>query len=739
MGLGEIMRPMRTWRGPHYRGEGIVGNTIARRYSDVDGKVRIENQRPEALIPEGVVELRVHGVNGGTPEQNLHDSGPVQVSGDDTAGFYRRRSELNSGPERTVEAYNWSSINSKKSIRSWWLILFPFAAANFAGWLLPKEMAERPKRRIAAQVIVRLIGLSVTLLAVQGAALVFVDLIGVQCGAMEGCKTDFTWGWVGSIAGWGIIDDQPVRLAMMYSLLPAFGILALWLLGRRGRAYEAYGAGTPNPELEGWDKPIGDVIDEVRMDRVEFWQAPDVVYVQAWLHATAGLAALTAVMAFAARELQDKAQHHESLYLLGVLAMVLLGLSVLATGAVSKMHQIPRLWLRKRNLAFYLPRWSWVPAGLAIALYGLTFWAGWLSVGGTGQDQAPLEAIRNALIWTTVPAVGLVFGLAALVGAKRSAIFVLVSGPALFYFLAETNDGMQFTWLTGNQWFGIELAAAVILTLAYRYRSAPFEKWPEATDHSSNPTWNFGTTSLIIVAGAALLLEVFNAFALTKMRFSPFALREGVLLDRLGGNASAGLERLHDLRGSNVAKLARDLDPAFHHAEHAAKLALDIFDQTVELHGLTGDDRELLHAGAMLHNIGLFINHAAHHKHSYYIVRNTEQLTGFTDREIELVAQITRYHRKSHPKPSHAEFSSLGSQDKDRVRTLAGILRIAIGLDRSHAGTVTSVNVSYTDDLVRIEPVAAPDGDIELELFAANERSGLLSLSLKRTVKVELS
>ena len=243
----------------------------------------------------------------------------------------------------------------------------------------------------------------------------------------------------------------------------------------------------------------------------------------------------------------------------------------------------------------------------------------------------------------------------------------------------------------------------------------------------------------IIVAGAALLIEVFHAFALTEMRFSPFALREGVLLDRLGGSAGAGLERLHDLRGSNVAKLARDLDPDFHHAEHAAKLALDIFDQTVELHGLTGDDRELLHAGAMLHNIGLFINHAAHHKHSYYIVRNTEQLTGFTDREIELIAQITRYHRKSHPKPSHAEFSSLSSQDKDRVRTLAGILRIAIGLDRSHAGTVTSVNVSYTDDLVRIEPVAARNVDIELELFAANERTGLLSLSLKRAVKVELS
>lgn len=508
MGLGEIMRPMRTWRGPQYRGEGIIGNRIARRYKDVDNKTRVENQRAEALIPEGVVELRVHGVNGGTPEQNLHDPGPVQVSGDDTAGFYRRRSELNSGPERTVEAYNWSSINSKKSIRSWWLVLFPFAAANFAGWLLPKEMADRPRRRVAAQIIVRLIGLCVTLIAVQGAALVFVDLIGVQCGTMDGCKTEFTWGWVGSIAGWGIVDDRPVRLAMMYSLLPAVAILALWLLGRRSRAYEAYGAGTPNPDVEGWKRPIGKVIDEVRMDHVEFWQAPDVVYVQAWLHATAGLATLTAVMAFAVREIQDGAQHHDNLYLLGLLAMVLLGITVVAMAAVSRMHQIPRLWLRKRNLAFYLPRWSWVPAGFAIALFGLTFWAGWLSVGGTGQDQAPLESIRNALIWTTVPAVGLVLVLAVLVGAFRSVAFTVLSGVTLFYFLEETSDGFQITLLTGNQWFGLEVVAALILILGYRYRSASFEKWPTATDHSANPTWIFGTTALLIVAGAAAFFRV---------------------------------------------------------------------------------------------------------------------------------------------------------------------------------------------------------------------------------------
>lgn len=241
----------------------------------------------------------------------------------------------------------------------------------------------------------------------------------------------------------------------------------------------------------------------------------------------------------------------------------------------------------------------------------------------------------------------------------------------------------------------------------------------------------------IIVAGAALLIEIFDAFGLTEMQFSPFALREGVLFDRFGGTPGAGVDRLRDLRGSNVARVTNAFDPDARHAENAARLALDLFDQTVEMHNLGTAERELLHAGAMLHNVGLFINHAAHHKHSYYIVRNTEQLTGFTDREIELIAQITRYHRKSHPKPSHLPFESLSKQDQHRLRVMAGLLRIAIGLDRSHAGSVSSVVVRKVNDELIITPTAEEGVDIELEIFAANERSALLAESLELTVHVQ--
>ena len=84
--------------------------------------------------------------------------------------------------------------------------------------------------------------------------------------------------------------------------------------------------------------------------------------------------------------------------------------------------------------------------------------------------------------------------------------------------------------------------------------------------------------------------------------------------------------------------------------------------------------------------MGLFVSHDGHHKHSYYVIRNSEHLTGFTDAEIELIAQVARYHRKSAPKPKHEAFAALDEDDQTIVRTLAGILRVAIGLDRAHRG-----------------------------------------------------
>ncbi len=494
-------RPIRTWLGPSYRGEGLVGNRVVRRYLDDTGNPVVEEQPAEEVLPAGIVELRVHGVNGGTPEQNLHDPSPVRVSGDNTAGFYRRRDELSSGPDRSVEAYNWAAINSHKSIRAWWIILFPFAAANFAGWLLPKGMSDRWRRN--AQIMLRLIALCVTLIAVLGVALVFVDLIGVQCGTLETCNAAFPWQWVATIASWSFIGGNAARLAVAYSLFPALAVLGLWLLGRRSRAYEAYGAGTTSTAT-----PIGDRIDDVRMDRLEFWQAPNVVYVLGWLHSTAALALLSAVLAFTIREVAPNGQYHDPLYLLGMVSLVVVALSASGVIGISWMRQIPTRWLRKQHTQFYRPRASWVPAGTALALYAVTAWLGWMSRDRNSLDMAPLESVRNGLIVVTVVAVLLAFLLAVSIGAYRTAAFAFVAGPALFYFMAQSGDKPNFTWFTGSQWLLIEILLAGGGVLWYLRRARSTELPIDPAKHASNPVWIFGTTALVIVAGAAAFLRL---------------------------------------------------------------------------------------------------------------------------------------------------------------------------------------------------------------------------------------
>ncbi len=119
------------------------------------------------------------------------------------------------------------------------------------------------------------------------------------------------------------------------------------------------------------------------------------------------------------------------------------------------------------------------------------------------------------------------------------------------------------------------------------------------------------------------------------------------------------------------------------------------------------------------------------------MIRNSE-LAGLTDNEIELIAQIARYHRKSEPKQSHPRFAALSRGDQRLVRSLAGVLRVAIGLDRRHDGRVADSRSTSgrTAGRLVVTAIAADGNDIGLEVFAAGERSSLLARVLERDVSV---
>jgi exopolyphosphatase/guanosine-5'-triphosphate,3'-diphosphate pyrophosphatase len=243
------------------------------------------------------------------------------------------------------------------------------------------------------------------------------------------------------------------------------------------------------------------------------------------------------------------------------------------------------------------------------------------------------------------------------------------------------------------------------------------------------------TRADIIVAGALVLEGVADIYGIKSFVFSEAALREGVLLDTIARLQGGALHHLRDVSRRSIRALAERCDDDLVHSAHVATLALQLFDSTQDLHHLPADAREYLEAGALLANVGLVISHSKHHLHSYYVIRNSE-LTGLTDTEIEIIAQIARYHRKSAPKASHEEFARLSSEHQRLVKTLAGILRVAIGLDRSHDGRVRSVMAQSRNDRLLIEAASKRGKEISLELYTANERSDLLEEMLGQRVGI---
>jgi exopolyphosphatase/guanosine-5'-triphosphate,3'-diphosphate pyrophosphatase len=223
-----------------------------------------------------------------------------------------------------------------------------------------------------------------------------------------------------------------------------------------------------------------------------------------------------------------------------------------------------------------------------------------------------------------------------------------------------------------------------------------------------------------------LLEQIFKELKIKEMMISEFALREGILLDTIEKEfILKDKDHLGNIRYSSVMHVAENFRIERSHSEHVTKLALKIFDSTKKLHKLGGTEREYLEAAAILHEVGSFVSHSQHHRHSYYIIRNAEML-GFTENEKEIIANVARYHRKSHPKLKHPDYSKLTGDEQLIVRKLAAILRIADGLDRSHTSSIKDIEVDIKSESGKV--VFTLNGsaeNIELEIWGAESKKKL--------------
>jgi exopolyphosphatase / guanosine-5'-triphosphate,3'-diphosphate pyrophosphatase len=194
----------------------------------------------------------------------------------------------------------------------------------------------------------------------------------------------------------------------------------------------------------------------------------------------------------------------------------------------------------------------------------------------------------------------------------------------------------------------------------------------------------------IIIAGAAIIEAIMEEFGLEEMNITHRELRDGLLVDYL--SKFEGFRELQKvpMRNRSVLHLGRSCNFDEKHSETVASLTLQLFDSAkqIELHDLGDSQRELLKYAATLHDVGDFLSFNDHHLHSHYIINNAE-LLGFDKKEIAIMANIARFHRKKLPSKKALRATGLDEESRDCIAILSTFLRFAEKLDRSHCGLVT--------------------------------------------------
>jgi exopolyphosphatase/guanosine-5'-triphosphate,3'-diphosphate pyrophosphatase len=240
-----------------------------------------------------------------------------------------------------------------------------------------------------------------------------------------------------------------------------------------------------------------------------------------------------------------------------------------------------------------------------------------------------------------------------------------------------------------------------------------------------------------IIAGVLLVQEVMRSIeplGLKKIELCGSALREGILVDYVQRKLPKMQIRreVPDPRRRSVLDLCRRCEWHKVHSTQVTRLALRLFDELQGLHQLGPLDRELLEYACLMHDIGWHIGGKGHHKHSAYLIRHGK-LKGFTEEEVEIMALIARYHRKALPKEKHDDYQSLPKRARQMIDQASAILRVADGLDRSHAGVVRDLDCKVKGKTVTVS--LSVETDAELEVWGATRKSEWFETVFNKTIE----
>jgi exopolyphosphatase/guanosine-5'-triphosphate,3'-diphosphate pyrophosphatase len=222
----------------------------------------------------------------------------------------------------------------------------------------------------------------------------------------------------------------------------------------------------------------------------------------------------------------------------------------------------------------------------------------------------------------------------------------------------------------------------------------------------------------IVVAGAAVFVRALELFESRSLYYCAAGVRDGIIADLAARGVGRELSQLSREQRGIVEAMAKKYSVSIKHVRQVATLAHRLFELLQPLHLLPPAAGKLLEAAGYLHDVGHFVSNTGHHKHSAYLVANSD-MPGFTDKERLTIAALCRFHRKSMPEARHSHYQALEPDARRQVLLLAPLLRIADSLDRAHEQKVRDVTSALRDGNLNL--LVHSDDDIDLEIWSAND------------------
>lgn len=237
----------------------------------------------------------------------------------------------------------------------------------------------------------------------------------------------------------------------------------------------------------------------------------------------------------------------------------------------------------------------------------------------------------------------------------------------------------------------------------------------------------------IILPGVAVLERFLHHFRLPSLYYSRAGVRDGIIADLAARGVGKERSQLNREQRREVEQFARRFGVEIDRSRTVASIGHMLFAALQPLHNLQPSYGKLLEASLYLHDVGHFISSASHHKHSWYVVANSD-LSGFTARERLLVAGLCRYHRKSMPNPVHNSWQALNAEERRALWLMIPLVRLADNFDRGDPSHIHGVECSLREGNVVLQVTAS--GSIDLEAWAAEHAAAIFQQVYEKPLAV---